>query len=253
MKQGKFLLLLLVLIPFLYGAADLRLADIETAIIQEDYHRAQKLAKEYLAKNPNKQKSDEAHYYLGLSLLRLERYAQAREVFEQLIRYHPEKKIRDKVYLGIIDANYMEEQYQKAIETAQELLRVSPSSEFESLIYLKSARSHLKLAQWEKARNYLMRIVNQFPKSMEFHTARQLLEEKQYFAVQVGSFLDQKHAEDLIDGLKQKGEYAYIVETVDKAGRKFYRVRVGQLSQLNDAKQLKGKLTDLGYPTQIYP
>ncbi len=53
--------------------------------------------------------------------------------------------------------------------------------------------------------------------------------------------------------LQQKGEYAYIVETVDPQGRKFYRVRVGQLVLLDEAQKLKSKLSKAGYPTEIYP
>jgi hypothetical protein len=53
--------------------------------------------------------------------------------------------------------------------------------------------------------------------------------------------------------LKSKKEYAYIVETMDRHKRKFYRVRVGQLILLDEAQKLKSRLSKLGYPTKIYP
>ena len=53
--------------------------------------------------------------------------------------------------------------------------------------------------------------------------------------------------------IKQKGEYVYIVETTDSSGRQFYRVRVGQLSVLEEANKLSQKLSESGYPAQVYP
>ena len=83
--------------------------------------------------------------------------------------------------------------------------------------------------------------------------AKQLLEEKQYFAVQVGSFLDKSRAMALIDYLKNNEQYSYVVETSSPEGQKYYRVRVGQMSSLKDAEELKKRLDKLGYSTLIYP
>ena len=60
-------------------------------------------------------------------------------------------------------------------------------------------------------------------------------------------------AEGLVQELKSRGEYAYIVETIDHAQKKFYRVRIGQLSTLEEAEGLKVKLAQFGYPARIYP
>ena len=147
----------------------------------------------------------------------------------------------------------MDGKYPGALKVAEELYAKSPHSEFLSLIYLKLARANLKLGRWQKAKEYLQKITNEFPQSLEAHTAKQLLEEKQYFAVQVGAFLDRGRAEKLVSELKEKGEYAYTVETIDREGKKFYRVRVGKLALLDDAQTLESKLAQLGYPTRIYP
>ena len=247
------LLIVFLLLPFLCGARSVALTDIETAILEKNYTQAQELARQFIAQNPSKEELDEAHYYLGLSLLRAGKHAQARELFQELLRYSPEKKLRDKVHLGIVDSYYMDERYEDALAQAESLLKESRHSEFESLIYLKLARSNLKLTRWDKARDYLNTIVQQFPDSPESPIARQLLEENQYFAVQVGSFLERARAEKLATELKQRNMYAYIVETTDKAGRTFYRVRIGQLTLLKDAKNLENELSALGYPAQIYP
>ncbi|GEM_PF-334788 len=238
---------------FLYGASNVQLRDVETAIIQEDYATAGNLAGQFIDSKPTKRDLDEALYYLGLSQLRLANYEDAKKTFNLLLSGFPKASLRDKAYLGYFDSLYMDGKYPGALTVIEELLAKNPKSEFLSLVYLKAARANLKLTQWQPAKNYLKKIISEFPSSLEAHTAKQLLEEKQYFAVQVGAFLDQSRAEKLAEDLKSRGEYAYIVETIDREGKKFYRVRVGQLSLLDDAQKLESKLTRLGYPTKIYP
>ena len=254
-KNRKFLRTLIagILYLSLCGFSNMALRDIETAIIKEEYEKAGKLAQEFINTKPLKSELDEALYYLGLSHLRLTHYEEAQNTFNLLISGFPKENLRDKAYLGYIDSLYMNGKYPGALKVAEELLIKNPRSEFLSLIYLKLARTNLKLTKWRKAKDYLKKIVNDFPDSLEAHTAKQLLEEKQYFAVQVGAFLDQGRAEKLATELKGKGEYAYIVETVDREGKKFYRVRVGQLALLDEAQKLESKLNKLGYPTSIYP
>ncbi|OGX08769.1 MAG: hypothetical protein A2Z88_00895 [Omnitrophica WOR_2 bacterium GWA2_47_8] len=235
------------------ASAQVSLNDIETAVIQNDYAKAQDLARTFISQNPPKKEIDEAQYYLGLSLLRSGQPLQAEEVFHGVIRYDPEEKLRDQAYIGLIDVHFSVEHFEEALKEANDLLEKSPQSEFKSLIYLKLARGHLKLAQWEPAEKYLKKILSEFPNSVENSIARRLLEEKHYFAVQIGAFVEQERANRLVKDLQAKGEYAYVVETTDQAGRKFFRVRVGQFSVVHEAKQLQGKLAESGFPTQIYP
>ena len=232
---------------------DAGLKDVEMAIIQEDYESAITLAQKFIDSKPVKKDLDEALYYKGLSQLRLEKYPEAQETFNLLISGFPKQNLRDKAYLGFIDSLYLDGNYENALIIAEELLAKSPKSEFISLIYLKLARANIKLVNWQKAKDYLNKIIKEFPNSFEAHTAKQLLEEKQYFSVQVGAFLEQSRAERLVEELKEKGEYSYIVETIDREGRKFFRVRVGKLALLDEARKLKSKLAQLGYPTNIYP
>jgi len=233
--------------------SDISLKDVETAIIEQDYDRAKKLAEQLLSRKTADDRNDKALYYLGLSDLRLGQYSRARRTFTKLTKKAKDSTLRDKAYLGLFDAYYSDGYYEKAYHIIRRLLKVSPRSEFLSLIHLKLARASLKLARWGEAREHLRKITIQFPDSLEVHAAKQFLNEKQYFAVQVGAFIDRGKAETLAGELQQKGEYAYIVETIDQQGRKFYRVRVGQLALLNEAQKLKSKLSKAGYPTQIYP
>lgn len=238
---------------FSRGFSDISIKDIETAIIKQDYEQAKQMATQLLLTEPVGNGHDEIRYYLGLCDLRLGRYTQARETFTDLINKKIKGTLRDKAYLGLFDSYYIDGRYEKAYHNINRLLKVSPDSEFLSLIYLKLARANLKLARWHKARKYLNKIIDEFPGSLEMHVARQLLDEKQYFAVQVGAFIDRERAEKLTRKLQKKGEYAYIVETVDQQNRKFYRVRIGQVALLDRARKLKSKLSKEGYPTQIYP
>jgi cell division septation protein DedD len=121
------------------------------------------------------------------------------------------------------------------------------------LITLKVARANLKLARWKKARELLQKIIADYPESFESNIARQLLEEKQYFTVQVGAYADKARAEKMVQELLDKKEYAYVVETRSNDGKTLFRVRVGQLSTLKDARALENKLSGQGYPTLIYP
>lgn len=233
--------------------AEVSIKDVETAFMEDNFDQAKTVAQNLLEEEQNAKLRDELQFYIGLCDLRLGDFQAARSAFGPLTKLDQNIKVRDKAYLGLFDAYYIDGDYAQALDVIKKLKKISPDSEFASLIYLKLARVHLKLAKWIKARKYLRKITDDYPNSMEAHVAKQLLEEEQYFAVQVGAFIDRQRAEKLTDELKRKGEYAYVVETVDQRNRTFYRVRVGQLVRLENAEQLKVKLSKDGYPTQIYP
>ena len=233
--------------------AEVNINDIEAAVIVEDYPKAKSLSEKLIADYPQAAQVNEAKYYLGLSELRLNNFDQARAIFESLVKELPPGALSDKAYLGLIDVANLSEHYEQALEQAKIFLAARPQTPSLSLVYLKMARSNLKLAKWNDAHKFLNKILNEFPQSPEYHTAVQLLEEKRYYAVQVGAFLNRERADRLSRELQDKGEYAYIVETIDAQGNQFYRVRVGKFSQLSQAKDLKQKMSGQGYPTFIYP
>jgi tetratricopeptide (TPR) repeat protein len=244
-------LLISLFFPALSFAA---FSDIETAILNQDYSSVEKLTQEFFAQEKNsKEEVFRARYYLGLSYIQLRRFQEAQDLFKDLVLQRVEKKWLDQACLGYFDSYYMDGQYEEALKIIKKLLRDSPHSEFSSLVYLKAARANLKLTRWNEATDDLKKITIKFPQSLEAYTAKQLLEERQYFAVQVGAFLEQNRAQKLVEELNQKNEYAYVVETTDKNNQKFFRVRVGELTKLQDAEELQSKLSREGYPTQIYP
>jgi len=229
------------------------LPDIEAAVMNKDYAQARELASKIISNSNDPSQRVEAQYYYGLAQLRLGQYVDARKAFQAVLDTHPAQDTYDKVALSLTEGFYMDGLFTDALEVANGLYKKSPHSSFLSLIYFKIAGADLKLMRWEDAHTFLNKIITEFPQSPEAPIARQLLDEKQYFAVQVGSFLDKGRALTLIDDLKGSGQYAYVVESAGSDGQTYYRVRVGQMSSLNDAEDLKKRLDKLGYPTLIYP
>ena len=172
---GK-LILVLALTGIFSGYAQASLTDIETSILRGRYDEVEPLVAEYLQQNPSLDHAFEARYYLGLSYLHRKQYDQARTIFEELKKEKLDSILRDKAYLGLLDSYYMNEQYMEALRVGDDLLKASPKSEFLSLIYLKLGRSNLKLSNWRQAQQYLRKIVRRFPKSLEYYSAKQLLE-----------------------------------------------------------------------------
>ena len=250
---STFLIISFVLCPAALFAQNNGISDLEATIIQEDYKKANDMAKDLLKAKLSGNDFSQVEYYLALSYLRLGDYAQAYDVFKKVVGERPATELYEKAYIGVIDALYMQGYYENALKETLGLMSRHPKSEMMGLMYLQAARSNLKLARWSKAKEFLQKILKEYPESFENRVATQLLEEKQYFTVQVGAFTEQPRAERLVKELIQRKEYAYIVETKSPDGKLFFRVRVGQMTALNDAQALESKLSGLGYPTRIYP
>jgi tetratricopeptide (TPR) repeat protein len=248
-----FIVLALIIVAAAPAIAAPTIADIQAAVIREDFKKVNDAAQELIAAKPSRADSLEARYYLGLSQLRLGEYVHAEQVFKKLLAERPADDLYDRAAVGHFDSLYLQGFYEKALKEITDLISRRGNSEMISLFYLKSARANLKLARWDKAQEFLHKLVSDYSGTFEGDVARQLLEEKQYFTVQVGSFTEKPRAERLVQELTQRKEYAYMVEIRGAAGKAYYRVRVGQLSALKDAKELETKLAGLGYPTLIYP
>lgn len=238
----------------LANAADIStLTDVQALFMDKEYDKTKDAAIRLASQTKNSQERSEAFYYAGLSELWLGQYASARDSFKQVIKAKPSSDVSDRASLALMDTYYMEGDYKKSLENAEDFLNDNSRTEFLSAVYLKVARCHFKLANWKLGREYLQKVVQKYPNSLERSYVDQLLQESQFFAVQVGSFTDRYSAEKLVGELNGKGEYAYIVEAVSQAGKKIYRVRVGKLQQFNEAQKLETRLSQLGYPTKIYP
>ncbi len=246
-----FVILLMLIMP-IKANADM-IGDVEAAVLDKNYAQGRDLASKILKSTADSKARINAEYYLGLCQLRLGQYAQARSAFQIVMGAATAQDLYEKAALGLIEGLYMGSFYSDALKEGKKLLSRYPNSPSKSLIYLKIARTNLKLMKWEEAKSYLNKVINEFPQSFEAPIARSLLEEKEFFAVQVGSFLDKDKAMHLVEDLKAKNQYAYIVETIMPDGKKFYRVRVGQISALDQAQSVQTQLSRQGYPSLIYP
>lgn len=234
-------------------AETLTITDVHALFMQKDYVKTREVAEQLAEQTQNFYERSEAYYYAGLSELWQGKHAEARHWIQKALKGPASPSLQDMAELAMIDTYFMEGEYQKSLRQSQNFLDTHPKSEFVSSAYLKLARSNFKLAHWKEGREILQKIVRKFPNSLERFYVEQLLAESQFFAVQVGSFQDRVMAESLVDQLKKNGEYAYIVETASQEGKKFFRVRVGQFQQFDEAQKLEVKLAKLGYPTKIYP
>ncbi len=229
------------------------LSEIRNAFLDGDYLHVQKLSEEFLLSRHSGAERQEAFYFLGLSGLYLGQYNEARDSFKQATCPQGSINLYDQALLGIVSSYYLEGRYRESLRKAHEFLKKRPDSNFLSTAYLKIARANLKLSHFRIAQRYLEKILKEFDDSLDAFTAKQLLEEKTFFTVQVGAFLDIHRAQKFIEELRAQGEYAYIVQTTDREGRVFYRVRVGEVSSLNSARRVEERLAGFGYPTLIYP
>jgi outer membrane protein assembly factor BamD (BamD/ComL family) len=251
--MNKILSIFAVLMMTATFAKAASLSDIEAAVMDKDYEQARTLSKQLIKDKPASRDFVLAQYYYGLSQLRLKQYTESRKAFQVVMHDSSDAELYDKAALGLIESLYMPGFYTDALKEGEALLRKHPNSQSKSLIYLKIARANLKLMRWQKAKEYLQKITSEFPQSFEAPIAEGLLEEKEYFTVQVGSFLDKEKALRLVEELKNRDQYAYTVAIDAPGGKTFYRVRVGQMTSLGDAQALENELTKLGYPTLIFP
>jgi len=253
-KQQNLFLSLLFFGLFLFTSlAEASLEDIKTAVLQEDFAKVKTLSEQALASPLPGTEQEQILYYLALSQLYAGEDNEARGNFQRIVDSTKDMDLYDQSCIGVISSYYLSGYYREALKRSHQLLAQRPDSNYLSLVYLKIARANLKLRNWEPARRYLKKVMNDFPDSLESYAAKQLLEEKQFFTVQVGAFLSRERALNLVGELRLKGQYGYIVETEDKKGNIFYRVRVGEVASLDAANKLKERLSTLGYPALIYP
>ncbi|MCM8779935.1 MAG: SPOR domain-containing protein, partial [Candidatus Omnitrophica bacterium] len=134
----------------------------------------------------------------------------------------------------------------------KELLKVNSSTRLIALVNLKLAQISLKQGKWNEAQNYLNKLKNNYPLSLEQKIAKDVWSDDFYFTLQVGSFSTENNAQALKDKLTEKGYPAY-VEATKNQDKALYRVRVGKLKTRPEAEDLEKKLAEEGYPARIFP
>ena len=77
----KYILILISFFIFIGPARAATLADLQAAIMQEDYKKANDIAHELQAAKLTREENVESRYYLGISSLRLGEYVRAEQTF----------------------------------------------------------------------------------------------------------------------------------------------------------------------------
>lgn len=226
---------------------------VHIAMLSEDWEKASSLAEGFIAQELPVSVKQELQYWAGVAAIYQGHHAQAETIFQELVVSVGNSVLGEKAQLSLIDSMYFLGQYDRALTQAEDFIRRYPSSELLSMASFRKARILLKLGQWDAGREELQKITVGFPHSPDIYVAEELLENPSCFSIQVGSFQDQEKAQEMMSRLHQHGHEPYLITKKDRAGRIFYRVRLGKLPSLRDAQQLESQLAEQGYPTRIYP
>jgi len=186
------------------------------------------------------------------ALLQQREFAAARERIAALQGVRGSSEWRAALQLAVGDSYYIEGNWmaaQQAYATATDLARSTP---LRPLTLYGLARTTQYLGDLPKARELLAEVIRVAPWSFEAESAREILNDDAYLAVQVGSFHDRNNAVKLLKDLQRQGYTTTLSETLAR-GQTHFRVRVGRFTSYAEAKQMQDELDRLGYPTRIAP
>lgn len=240
-------------------AQALNLDKLKSHFLQGDYSLAILEGERLLASTPaHAPELDLLYYFLGLSYLRVENYLRASDIFEIILEEFPQTRLRDEVRLSLGDSYFLRGDHARARTCYREALNKNVKTKYKALIYSRLSQAGFKEGDTQAAEEYLEKLKNEFPLGLEFlkkSEASSLPDVKtgSYYSVQVGSFSKSVNARNLTQKLIKEGYAAYTEEAFISSGARTYRVKVGRLSLLGEAKQLAKELTRKGYPTRICP
>lgn len=235
----------------------LNLDKVKIHILKEEYGLAIIEGEKILAVTEFSKDFDELHYLLALSYMKEGNLLRASDIFEIIINEFEDSKFKDEAKLGLGDTYFLREDFLKAKGQYESLLDNSPNTKLKAQVYYRLSEVSFRSGDTNSAKNYLDKLKEEFRLNPELRLNKDMLtlakkDSSFYYTIQVGSFINRKNAENLKQELILKNYPAYTEET-DAGGKPSYRVRVGRMHQLDEAKNLKNKLSQEGYPTKIYP
>jgi len=228
------------------------LHDIKVNFLKGDYNACIDEGEKVLVDAYHSKNADELYYLLATSYLKSGNLLRASDVFEILIKEFKGSKLRDDAFLGLGDVYLLEGDLANAEANYREVPRNNPSTKLISLVDLKLAQVLLKQGKWSEAKDYLNKLNNDFPQSLEQRLAKNFWTDDFYFTIQVGSFSTEKNASALSNKLIEKGYTAFIQESKSQ-DKTVYRVRVGKLNTRQEAEELEKTLAAQGFPARIFP
>lgn len=225
--------------------------DIDEAIKlfnSSQYGRAREIFVQ-VAKDKNNPRIAEAYYYLGrLSVVP----DSALFYYNKVKTDYPQSRYADIAYLEIAKNNIARKKYENAIITLNELLRKYPDTDLQDEIMFWLGVSYMSSDKEKEGVSILENLRKTYPKSVWSERALTIIPSKdtpevphEYYTVQVGSYRNKSNAENYAEEIRKNGFSVQVVEALVK-GNTYYRVWVGKLSTIEQAKAFSQKLEPLG-------
>jgi outer membrane protein assembly factor BamD (BamD/ComL family) len=244
--------LTLFFFSFAFSCYALNLDTAKAYFLKGDYASVINECENILATAGSSSELEELYYILALSYMKQGNLLRASDIFEIILKEFKDSKFREKALMGLGDVSFLKLDYDNAQNQYKQVLEVNPNSKLKSIVLFRLAQCSIKKGNWQEAKGYLDALKKDYPLSFEARLAKDLAQHGAYFTIQVGAFSKTTNANNLCAGLNDKGYPAYVQE-VESEQAKTFRVRVGKLATLAQAKELEKKLIDDGYPTKIYP
>ncbi len=194
---------------------------------------------------------DQVLYLAGLNYLELGDYEAARDYFRRIIKNFKGKEFYQPAQIKYADTYFLETNYKQAYVVYSSILGKKSAPDFSPRIYLRLAQISAKFGKWNKEEEYIKKIKNDHPGSVEEYYADLLANRGYFFTIQVGAFSEKINAYELMQKLSQKYPAYWVEEDVDQVS--LYKVRVGKFENRSDAVEVYHQLIQEGYPARIFP
>lgn len=205
-----------------------------------DYHlsaiEALSEYKEFIIKN---------YLEISRSLVSLKRYDQAEEVLKRIIGSSNSSIVNQEAYILLASSYHQTGNNDLAYSAYSKLLEEFPLS-----IYRLKAEKSMEEMAVDKERLKHVQVAGIFDKAILTGSYRIGVQEeddlKKLYSIQMGSFSQEKNANDFIDVLTREGFSAFLLEKALDEGT-VYRVRIGNFATHEETEEVKKKLEGLGY------
>jgi TolA-binding protein len=245
MSRSRIVLAIFVISSYLFAQ------DIDEAIRlfnSFQFDRAREIFREIIKKEDSPRIA-EAYYYLGRLSVNPD---SALAYYNVVIVNYPQSRYCDISYLEIAKNRIAREKYKNAIVTLNELLRKFPDTNLMDEVLFWLGVSHMSSGQEEQGIRVLENLRKTFPKSLWSERAASIMPAthvpevaKEYFTIQVGSYLKKVNAERHAQQIREKEFAVQIVEALVK-GKTYFRVWVGKFPNIDEAKTFSSKLETMG-------
>ena len=223
----KSALWVLALLLALAGTAQARSKSSYESIMERflagDFAQSEKRAAAFHPRSGDT-RAEEVSLIRALSLMKLGRFEEARPILEKLAASALSTEVRAQAAYSLGDSYYFGNDRAHA-----------------DVYYRKAVESYPEHGEAEQVRHLI-------GLSSPYHQGG--VEETVLYSVQVGSFSRRRNAERLLNKLTRNRYDAYISP---EEASKYFRVRVGRLTDPQDAQTLSDRLKKDGYPTKIFP